>query len=166
MSTRYFSIACFFIFLFQISKAQTEVNRSSLFQFAIKGEMIYSVSGKPIKNGIILVENGKIKSIGSADQISIPQGYNVLGAEVVTPGLIDARTLIGMSGILNIPVDQDQLEKSAPIQPELRAIDAYNSNESLVNYARDCGITTIHTGHGVGALVSGQTMIEIGRAHV
>jgi imidazolonepropionase-like amidohydrolase len=66
---------------------------------------------------------------------------------------------VGLSGALNIPTDQDQLEKSSPIQPELRAIDAYNHEEKLVGYVRDFGVTTMHTGHGIGALVSGQTMV-------
>lgn len=51
------------------------------------------------------------------------------------------------------------MEKSAPIQPELRAIDAYNARDELVDWVRNLGITTIHTGHGPGALISGQTMI-------
>jgi imidazolonepropionase-like amidohydrolase len=67
--------------------------------------------------------------------------------------------MVGLSGAMNIPVDQDQLDKSGPIQPELRAIDAYNAEETLVKVIRDNGVTTIHTGHGVGALVSGQTMV-------
>src|SRR5690606_26951297 len=48
---------------------------------------------------------------------------------------------------------------SAPIQPQLRAIDAYNPRETLVGWLREHGITTVHTGHGTGALVSGQTLI-------
>jgi imidazolonepropionase-like amidohydrolase len=67
--------------------------------------------------------------------------------------------VVGLSGYLNQPTDQDQVERSAAIQPELRAIDAYNSREKLVEYLRGFGVTTIHTGHGPGALVSGQTMI-------
>jgi imidazolonepropionase-like amidohydrolase len=51
------------------------------------------------------------------------------------------------------------LEKSDAIQPELRAIDAYNKDEMLVNFLLSLGITTVHTGHGPGALASGQTMI-------
>jgi imidazolonepropionase-like amidohydrolase len=73
--------------------------------------------------------------------------------------LIDARSVVGLSGPLNIPTDQDQLEKSSPVQPELRAIDAYNTDDMLVKYVRDNGVTVLHTGHGIGALVSGQTMI-------
>jgi imidazolonepropionase-like amidohydrolase len=128
-------------------------------QVAIKAEMIYPVSSTPIRDGVILIKDGKIKSIGTAASISIPADYKIYAAKSVTPGLIDARTVIGMSGVLNISADQDQLEKSSPIQPELRAIDAYNPEERLVKTARELGITTMHTGHGIGALVSGQTII-------
>ena len=128
-------------------------------QVAIKAEMIYPVSSTPIRDGVILIKDGKIKSIGTAASISIPADYKIYAAKSVTPGLIDARTVIGMSGVLNIAADQDQLEKSSPIQPELRAIDAYNPEERLVKTARELGITTMHTGHGIGALVSGQTII-------
>jgi imidazolonepropionase-like amidohydrolase len=78
---------------------------------------------------------------------------------VATPGLIDAHTVVGLSGALNIPADQMQLELSSAIQPELRAIDAYNAREVLVEWLRVHGVTTINTGHAPGALVSGQTMI-------
>ena len=65
-----------------------------------------------------------------------------------------------MSGILNSPKhDQEQLEKSSPIQPELRAVDAYNGRDPLVKWLRDLGVTTVHTGHAPGALMSGQLMV-------
>jgi imidazolonepropionase-like amidohydrolase len=83
----------------------------------------------------------------------------VYEAAVVTPGLIDAHTVVGLAGYLNQPHDQDQLETSSAIQPELRAIDAYNAREKLVGHLRSLGVTTVHTGHGPGALISGQTMI-------
>lgn len=126
-------------------------------QIAIKAETIYTVSGSPIRNGIVLVKDGKIENVGTG--LSIPEGYKIFETKVLSPGLVDARTLVGISGSLNIPTDQDQLDKTSPIQPDLRAIDAYNPEEKLVKVVRDYGITTIHTGHGVGALVSGQTMI-------
>ncbi len=126
-------------------------------QIAIKAEMIYTVSGAAIPNGVVLVKNGIIENIGAS--LAIPVGYKVYETKVLTPGFVDARSLVGISGALNIPTDQDQLEKSGPIQPDLRAIDAYNPEEKLVKVIRDYGVTTIHTGHGEGALVSGQTMI-------
>ena len=129
-------------------------------QVAVQGETVYTMSGAPIRDGIVLTtKEGKIKSVGKASAIKAPEGVRVLKAKVVTPGLIDARSVVGLSGILNQPHDQEQLEKSAAIQPELRAIDAFNPLDPLVDYVRSFGVTTLHTGHAPGALVSGQTMI-------
>ena len=130
-----------------------------LAQVAVRAETIYTMSGEPIRNGVILIRDGKIERVGSAAAVVIPSQYRILTAKVVTPGLIDAHTVVGLAGYLNQPQDQDQLETSAAIQPELRAIDSYNSREKLVEYLRSFGVTTIHTGHAPGALVSGQTMV-------
>jgi len=128
-------------------------------QIAVKADKIYTSAGDPINNGVILIKDGKIEKIGAAGSTKIPSDYKVYEAKVITPGLVDARSEVGLSGDLNIPTDQDQLEKSSPIQPDLRAIDAYNTDDTLVGYLRISGVTTIHTGHGIGALVSGQTMV-------
>jgi imidazolonepropionase-like amidohydrolase len=128
-------------------------------QVAVRAETIHTMSGEPVRNGVILVRAGKIERVGSAAEVTIPSQYRTLTAKVVTPGLIDAHTVVGLAGYLNQPQDQDQLETSSAIQPELRAIDSYNSREKLVEYLRSYGVTTIHTGHAPGALVSGQTMI-------
>ena len=124
---------------------------------AVLGETVHTMAGAPIRNGVVLVRDGKIEKVGAG--LAVPPGYRELRARVVTPGLVDAHTVVGLSGYFNQPHDQDQLEASAPIQPELRAIDAYNPQERLVEWVRGFGVTTIHTGHGPGALVSGQTMI-------
>lgn len=126
---------------------------------AVRAERLYPVAGPAIDNGVVLIRNGRIERVGPADRVRIPDGVQTLEARVVTPGLIDARSVVGLAGYLNQPHDQDQLESSAPIQPQLRAIDAYNPREPLVGWLREHGITTVHTGHGTGALVSGQTLI-------
>lgn len=125
-------------------------------QIAVKGDMVYTMAGDPIENGVVLIRDGNIERVGSFD---VPSGYEVMEAAVVTPGLVDAHTVVGLAGYLNQPHDQDQVERSSPIQPELRAIDAYNPREVLVDWVRGFGVTTMHTGHGPGILVSGQTMI-------
>ena len=128
-------------------------------QIAVRGETVYTMAGQPIRDGVVVITNGKIESVGAAKDVKIPPSYKVLRARVVTPGLIDARSVVGLSGYLNQPHDQMQLELSASVQPELRAIDAYDARERLVEWLRRFGITTIHTGHAPGALISGQTMI-------
>ena len=128
-------------------------------QVAVRGGTIHTMAGAAIQDGIVVIADGKITAIGRADQIAVPKGFKILEADVVTPGLIDAHSTVGFSGILNYKHDQDQLERSAPIQPELRAIDAYNAGDDLIEWIRGFGVTTIHTGHAPGELISGQTLI-------
>ena len=128
-------------------------------QVAVRGKTIHTMAGPAIENGVVLIRDGKIAAIGGADDIEIPTGFRVLEAAVVTPGLIDAHSTVGLSGIFNYSHDQDQLERTSPIQPELRAVDAYNAQEELVEWVRSFGVTTVHTGHGPGELISGQTIV-------
>jgi imidazolonepropionase-like amidohydrolase len=128
-------------------------------QIAVKGETVWTMAGEPIQNGIVLVNRGKIEAVGTANQIKIPADYRVLTAKTVTPGLIDAHSVVGLAGYMNQPHDQMQVETSGAMQPELRAIDAYNAEDRLIEWIRSFGVTTIHTGHAPAALVSGQTMI-------
>ena len=113
--------------------------------------------GSVIKNGVVLIKDGKIERVGTA--INIPSNYKVIESKVVTPGLIDARTVVGLAGYLNQPHDQMQLERSSAMQPELRAIDSYDARERLIEWIRGLGVTTINTGHAPASLISGQMMI-------
>lgn len=129
-------------------------------QIAVRGETVHTMAGPAIQDGVVLVgADGRIEAVGPAADVTIPDGVRVLTARVVTPGLVDAHTVVGLAGYLNQPHDQDQLERSSAMQPELRAFDAYNAREELVGWLRDHGTTTLHTGHGPGALMSGQTMV-------
>lgn len=128
-------------------------------QIAVKAEQLWTMAGDPITNGVVLINNGKIEAVGPAAKITIPAGYRVIATKVATPGLIDAHTVVGLNGYLNQPHDQMALDSSSPIQPELRAFDSYNAEEKLVEWLRQFGVTTIHTGHQPSALVTGQTFI-------
>ena len=97
--------------------------------YLVRGETVFTMAGAPIKDGAVLVRDGKITKVGAAAEIPVPPEMRVVRAAVVMPGLIDAHSTVGLSGLLNIPHDQDQLEKSAAAQPELRALDAFNPAE-------------------------------------
>ncbi len=147
------------IALFSIFVTCQFVHQSVSAQIAVRGETIWTMAGEPIRNGVVLIRDGKIEAVGPAASITVPGNYRVINAKVVTPGLIDAHTVIGLNGYLNQPHDQMGYDASASFQPELRATDAYNAEEKLVEVARQYGITTIHTGHQPSALSTGQTMI-------
>ncbi len=127
---------------------------------AVRGRLVHTMGpAGMIRDGIVLIKDGKIAAVGPAAETTLPENTPVLQAPVVTPGLIDSRCTVGLSGIYNQRHDSDQLERSSPMQPELRALDAYNPQEPLVEWVRSFGVTTIHTGHAPGELISGQTLI-------
>jgi imidazolonepropionase-like amidohydrolase len=126
---------------------------------AVRAGTLHTQAGPQIPDGVVVVQGGKIVAVGPAAEVPIPAGLRVVEAAVVTPGLIDAHSVVGLAGWLNYHHDQDQLERSAAMQPELRAIDAYNPREPLIEWLRAFGVTTVHTGHAPGALISGQTLI-------
>jgi imidazolonepropionase-like amidohydrolase len=136
------------------------ISGSAAAQVAIQADIVHTMNGSSIKDGVVIIgADGHIAQVGPASSTPVPPGYRVIRGAVATPGLVDARTVVGLAGALNQPHDQMQLETSTAMQPELRAVDAYNARDPLVDWLRTHGITTIHTGHGPGALISGQTMI-------
>src|SRR6266576_4078163 len=149
------SALCFFVFILLAISARP----ISAQQLAVQGETVYTMAGQAIHDGVVLIGNGKIEQVGAATEVKIPAGFKTVRGKVLTPGLIAAHSVVGLSGYLNQPHDQMQLELSGSIQPELRATDAYNARERLVEWLRTFGVTTVHTGHAPGALISGQTMI-------
>lgn len=127
---------------------------------AIHADVAHTAAGATLRDALILVgRDGKIAYVGPARDMMYTADHRVVRTAVVTPGLIDARATAGLSGLLNQPHDQDMLERSSPMQPELRAIDAYNAQDPLIDWLRGFGVTTLNTGHAPGTLVSGQTMI-------
>ncbi len=126
---------------------------------AVRGRIVHTAAGSALEDGVVLVRGGKIAAVGRASEVGVPADLTVLTAAVVTPGLVDAHCSLGLAGSLNYAHDRDELERSAAVQPELRAIDAYNPREPLIEWVRGFGVTTIHTGHAPGAVISGQTLI-------
>jgi imidazolonepropionase-like amidohydrolase len=82
------------IFLLISMPVQSQAKQDVL---VIKGGKIHTVSGGVISDGIIVLKDGKIQSVGY--DATIPAGAAVIEANglVVTPGIIDARSSFGVS---------------------------------------------------------------------
>src|SRR5213076_2295170 len=87
-----------------------------------------------------------------------PPETPVLTAAVVTPGLIDAHSVMGLAGALNTKrADLDQDELSDPNQADLRVLDGFNPNEPLLQFVRENGVTVIHGAPGRANVIAGQS---------
>lgn len=115
------------------------------------GAEIIPVSGAVIRDGVLVVQRGKIVAVGARDKTTIPAGAQVreVGGMVIMPGLVDSHSHIGGGS------GGDQ---SAPIQPEVRLLDSFNARDTSLKRARAGGVTTVNVMPGSGHLLSGQTL--------
>ena len=60
----------------------------------VRGGTILPITGPEIKNGVLVVDRGKITAVGSADRVKIPAGAKMVDAtgKVIMPGLIDTQS--------------------------------------------------------------------------
>ncbi len=118
---------------------------------AVKGALIYPISGEPINNGVLIVQDKKIVSVGKADEIEIPNSAEVIDAsgKVILPGLIDTHSHIG---------EGSGGDASSPTNPEVRILDAIDPMSDSFKKALAGGITTVNVMPGSGHLMSGQTV--------
>jgi len=128
-------------------------------RFAVFAGRVHPVAGPAIADGVVLVEKGKIVAVGKRGQVAVPPGTPALTAAVVTPGLIDAHSVVGLAGAFNIPADQDQDEATDPNQADLRVLDGFNPAEPLLDFVLHEGVTVVHTVPGRQNVIAGQSGI-------
>lgn len=122
----------------------------------IKNGTILTMTGESIEMGQVLVNEGKIVSVGK--DIAVPENCEIFDAcgGFVMPGIIDAHCHIGMwEDGLGFEGD-DGNEITDPVTPQLRAIDAINPMDRSFIEAYENGITCVCTGPGSANVIGGQ----------
>ncbi len=122
---------------------------------AIIGKKVNTITNGVIKDGVILVENGKIKEIGP--NVKIPEGIKPLKAKYVMPGLVEAHCHIGIAEEKIGWAGSDTNERTEPATPHVRAIDGIkaNANEGGLSAALHEGITTAQILPGSANVIGG-----------
>lgn len=124
---------------------------------AITGGKVYPVSGPVIEGGTVLLRDGKIVAVGR--DVAVPSDAQRIDAtgKVVTPGLVNAATQLGM---VEIGAVASTRESGAPDTPNgiTAAFTPWiglNPTSILLAPAREAGVTTVLVAPQ-GGLISGQ----------
>ncbi|SHK06169.1 amidohydrolase family protein [Paramaledivibacter caminithermalis] len=118
----------------------------------IKSAKIYTSADRVIEKGDILIEDGKIKDIGTSLNA---KGAATIDADglIVTPGLIDAHSHI--SGFETDMSDQDLNEMTNNATPQVEAIYSVDTASKMFERVIQSGITTSAIAPGSGNVVGG-----------
>jgi imidazolonepropionase-like amidohydrolase len=134
---------------------------------AITNAKIYPVSGPPITNGTVVIRDGLIVAVG--DHVSVPAGAQTVDAtgKIVTPGLINSITELGVVEIGQVRDTNDAAAKGTNnIAAAFKIWDGLNPASLSFAATRNEGVTTVIVVPR-GGLISGQAAaIDLGAGHV
>ena len=126
---------------------------------AIYGGKVYTMNGAPLKKGVVLLDGGKIVAVG--EELTLPEGCETFDAtgKIVTPGLIDAHTHLGVYAEPAEWSAEDGNETSGPVTPAMDALDAINPSDIAFDDAFSGGVTTVMIAPGSANAVGGQCVV-------
>ncbi|MCA9562384.1 MAG: amidohydrolase family protein [Myxococcales bacterium] len=129
---------------------------TALADTVIVNGLVHSVS-QPPRRANILIQGERIVEISPGIQPSA--GDQVIDATdmVITPGLVDFDTQVGMVEIWAVDATNDTDPGDDPIRSGFRAADALNANSTVVPITRNGGITSV-VSHPSGGIFSGQSV--------
>src|SRR4051794_15506981 len=140
------TVAFLTVFVFIALGASGADNNSIL----VRNVNIHPITAPEIRNGSVLVVNGKIAEVGA--HVGSHNGVRVIDGHGLDlyPGLINAATNVGLSEISSLR-DTVDLDEIGPFNPELKAAIAFNPSSEHVEVTRASGITTVISLPGSGA---------------
>ena len=118
---------------------------------ALVGARIIPISGPEIPDGVLIIEDDRIQSVGPSDRVKVPKDAVIVNAQgkVIMPGLVDTHSHVGGGW---------GADGSAPIQPDARVLDSIDCRSAGFQRAQAGGLTTLNVMPGSGHLMSGQTL--------
>ena len=123
---------------------------------AVINAHILTITRGEVDKGAVLVERGKIKTVGK--RVRVPKSAEVIDAagKVVMPGMIDCHTHAGVTVEGAGPAGSDCTDGTDPITPHLHVIDAIDPEDLAFRDALEAGITAVGVAPGSGNVIGGQ----------
>ncbi|MEM9454888.1 MAG: amidohydrolase family protein [Myxococcota bacterium] len=129
----------------------------------LRGARVMTAAGVVYPQGDVLLQGDRIAAVGAAQsEIDDAQGYDRildLDGKVVTPGLIDTHSHIGVYASPGLNAHEDGNEISAVITAEVRAADSVWPQDPQLERARAGGVTTMQILPGSANLIGGRSVV-------
>lgn len=127
---------------------------------AITGGYVVPVSGEPITGGTVVIQDGRITAVGSAEATEIPSGIPVVDASGswVLPGFVESHGHVGIHEESIGWAGNDTNEMTNPNGARMRALDAINPADLGFQDALAGGVTSVVVKPGSGNPIGGQTV--------
>jgi imidazolonepropionase-like amidohydrolase len=111
--------------------------------------------GTRFTDGTLVLRDGRIAALGN---VAVPPDAQVIDAagRVVTPGLIDAHSHLGVYGQPEVPAHSDGNEATAPITAEVQAQHSFWPQDPGLGRAAAAGVTSMLVLPGSANLVGGR----------
>jgi imidazolonepropionase-like amidohydrolase len=125
---------------------------------AVVGATVYTMgSAGKLENATVLIENGRIRAVGTG--LAVPAGARTIDArgKVVTPGLFDSFTQLGVVEVNAVAGTRDGSEQNDRITAAFDVADAINPRSILLPVNRVEGLTRAVVAPGTGkSLIAGR----------
>ncbi len=117
------------------------------------------VSGPPIPDATLLVDDGRISALGPG--LAVPEGTPVVDAagRYLMPGIIDVHSHMGVYPWPSAKAHGDGNEATAPVTARVGAIDSVRVADPAFDRARAGGVTTVQILPGSANLVGGESVV-------
>lgn len=126
---------------------------------ALVGGTIHVGNGQVIENGVLVFENGLIKTVGTAQTTFDRTTTDVVevAGKHVYPGLIAAASTVGLSEIASVRATVDNAE-TGQINPNVRALVAYSADSEIIPTVRGNGVLVVQAAP-TGGVITGQSSV-------
>ncbi|MEO2075401.1 MAG: amidohydrolase [Bacillus sp. (in: firmicutes)] len=120
---------------------------------------IYPITSNPIQSGDVLIENGKIKDVGT--RLVADSNIKVIDCQqqYLFPGFIDVHTHLGLYDEGTGWAGNDANETAEALTPHIRAMDGVYPLDQAFTDAIRSGITTVHIMPGSANVIGGTTSV-------
>jgi imidazolonepropionase-like amidohydrolase len=125
---------------------------------ALVGATVHPGNAPPIENATVVFDGTRITAVGAG--LAPPPGATVVDVKgrVVTPGLFESWTQLGLVEIEAIDETRDDDAGGDPIRAAHRIVDGYNADSEVIPVQRAHGITTAVVVPR-GGLIAGQAAV-------